>query len=414
VENPPEGPDPAGNPYLIAALRLIQEKITSRLGPAVSDDTRKILTRSFGTVQEETVCAAFVAIDKKLQQLLGITGKPGAGFVFEPNLSAGMGALASGDRKIIYLGLDALSGRETPAELAADLIHEGSHTLDVVPSSKTSNVSFGWTIDVVYINCDGHLYLPGNLTIINAANYEQVAKEMLGLRQALNNDDAAKMHKLDAPPLVLAHVLLSSRAGRAWVRANDLGSKDPEFQRSSRGTAAKGGLNPALPADPVLKDAWYAGLFEAAFEVMNTVHKGLTLTSADVPDGDASVNVLIDKRPYTGQMTITFATSLVAKLSPEQLAMLALLYILREKFAAPPQLPPSWGEDLQSWGDKIQGWGASFVKGAGDTPPAQWVYNPVQSVYDMVSRIEYMDRDALQQQLTGYYSSPQFKKPRPS
>jgi hypothetical protein len=407
VENPPGGPDPAGNPYLADALRLIREKITSRLSPAVNDDTRKMLTRSFGTAQEEAVCAAFVAIEKKLHQLFEITGKSGAGFVFEPNFAAGMAALASGDRKIIYLGLDALTGRRAAAELAADLIHEGSHTLDVVQPSKTSNVSFGWTVDIVYISCDGHFYLPGDLAIINAANYEQVAREMLGLRQALSNDDAAKMHRLEAPPLVLAHVLLSSRAARAWVRANDLGSKDPEFQLGSRETAAKGGLNPVLPADPVLKDAWYAGLFEATHAVLSTVNKGLTLTSADTPGGDASVNVVIENRPNTGKMTITFAKSLVAELSPEQLAMLSLLYILRDKFGAPPELPPSWGENFQGFGANVWSWGASLLKGAGNELPAQWVYN-------IVSRIEQMDRDGLRPQLAAYYSSPQFKKPRPS
>jgi hypothetical protein len=398
VENPPEGPDPAGNPHLIAALHLIQEKIISRLGPVVNDGTRKVLIRSFGEIpkegkiSEETVCAVFVAIATRLQQLFEITGQPDAGFVFEPNLAAGMGALAAGDGKIIYLGLDALTGRKGPAELAADLIHEGSHAIALDP--------IGHTIDLVYINCNGHLYLPAGLALSNAANYEQVAREMLDRGLVMDDEAAAKMHRLEAPPPVLAHVLLSSRAARAWVRANDLGLKDPDLKLQNRETAGKGGLNPALPADPVLRDAWYAGLFEATYAVLSTVNKGLALTSADAPGAPASVDVVIENRLNAGKMTITFAKKLVARLSPEQLAMLTLLYILREKFGAPPELQPGMVDSMLSWGN-------SFLKSTVDAPPVQWVYN-------LISRIESMDRESLQKPLAAYYSSLPFKQSRPN
>jgi hypothetical protein len=393
--NPPEGPAAEGNPYLAATIGLIQEKILVKLNDAKSTDTSDMLVRSFGANSEKIAREVFGLIIDRLLQHFANTGNTGAGFVFEPDLAAGMGALAKGDGEIIYLSRDALSGQQKLAELAADLIHEGSHTIPVVKRPGLPGGSFGPTFDFVYINCDGHFYLPENLTIANAANYEQVAREMLDLRKGPTNTSAADMHKLKAPPLTLAHILLSSRAARAWVRANDLSSQDPA---SHRETAGKGGLRPTLPADPELRSAWYTGLFEATAAVMGTVHKGLTLKSADTPDSDPSVDVLIEIVPDTGKMTVTFASSRIKQLSPEDLAMLTLIYILRQKFGEIPEFRSSKGESLLSQADRFV---KSMVTGAS---PAKWVY-------DLTARIERMDRTTLQGALTAYYSSPKFKKP---
>jgi hypothetical protein len=210
------------------------------------------------------------------------------------------------------------------------------------------------------------------------------------------------MHKLKAPQLTLAHVLLSSRAARAWVRANDLATQDPAIQREYREAAGRGGLKPTLPADPELANAWYTGLFEAAAAVMNTVHKGLVLTSADTPTKDADVNVLIENIANSGKTTITFASSLVKQLSPEDLAMLSLIYILREKFGELPEFRPSQENSLL---DQAQRFLKSLANEPGGASPAKWVY-------DLTSGIERMDRLGLQPLLTVYYDRPEFKKPR--
>jgi hypothetical protein len=398
VINSPEGPAAEGNPYLAAAIGLIQEKILVKLNDTKNTDTSDMLVRSFGAGSEKIAREVFGLIIDRLLQHFANTGKTGAGFVFEPDLPAGMGALAKGNGEIIYLSRDALSGQKELAELAADLIHEGSHTITEVKRKGFPGGSFGSTLDFVYINCDGHFYLPETLTFVNAANYEQVAREMLGLRKGPTNTSAADMHKLKAPPLTLAHILLSSRAARAWVRANDLASQDPASHRESAG---KGGLKPTLPTDPELRNAWYAGLFEATAVVMDTVHKGLTLKSADIPDSDASVDVLIEIAPNTGKMTVTFASSRIKQLSPEDLAMFTLIDILRQKFGEIPEFTASPDESLLGQAGRLL---KSLVT---DASPAKWVY-------DLTAGIQSMDRSGLQGALTAYYSSPEFKKPQSS
>jgi hypothetical protein len=404
VVNSPDGPAANGNPHLVAAIGLIQEKILVKLNDAKDNETRDMLVRSFGAGSEKIARTIFGLVIDRLLEHLANTGNTGAGFVFEPDLPAGMGALAKGTGEIIYLSRDALTGQKQLAELAADLIHEGSHTIAEVKQPGFPGGSFGSTFDFVYINCDGHFYLPETLTFINAANYEQVARELLGLRQGPPNAAAADMHELKAPPLTLAHVLLSSRAARAWVRANDLVSQDKADKSENRQIASQGGLKPALPADPELMNAWYAGLFEAAAVIMGSVNKGLSLKSADTPDSGTKVDVLIEDAPNLRKMTITFASRLIKQLSPEDLAMLSLIYILRQKFGEIPEFQPDQGGGLLGQAGRLL---KNLTNDSSYASPAKWVYS-------LIAGIERMDRPGLQKPLAAYYGSEEFKKPQPA
>ena len=401
VKDSAEWLDPENNPHLITAIGMIQEKMLLRLVDTSDNDARDMLIRSFGAGSAETAREGLKLIIEKLLYLNAQTGTTkgaqtgepkSVGYVFNPHLPASMGALASGE-EIIYLGLAALTGSKTAAELAADLIHEGSHTIASDVLYKSSDGVSKSTVDFVYINCDGHFYLPGNLTVINAANYEQVAREMLGLvGTPKDGKAAAAMHELKAPPLALAHALLCSRAARAWVRANDLATRPGH--RIHDGNID---LTLALPreaAELEMHNAWYLGLYEAMAEVMNAVNKSLVLRSSNAPDAtDLSVSVLQEHQVGLGKVEMTFADSLTKELSPEKLAMLSLAFILREQFGEQPVLSRDLGDRIKN----AFSWSA---------PPA--VGSPVQIVYDMVSGIERLDRKELRGALAAYYGRKEF------
>jgi len=394
-KKPQDGPDPKGNPQLIAALKLIREVIVPAVANKSSKPVQDMLVRSFGARSAETARNAFPLIMASLEHLWKQTGAAGAGFVFEPNLATGMSALASGDGKYIKVSRDALTGQRPTAELAADLLHEGSHTIVSEALSKQSGGAIRTPVDFAYINRDAHYYLTENLTVVNAANYEQVAREILGLSPGLADAVAAGLHNRHAPPLTLAHILLSSQVTRAWVRASDLATRAP--QRAVQGNVD---LRASLPDDRGLQDAWFAGLFEATAELMGVVQKRLTLSSSSTIDTDARIATA-----NLGAMEITFAKNRVDGFSPEQLATLCLVYILRTKFGEPPEIPASLGDRF------LRGVGNMFQENEPVAVPPGGV-PPAQFVYDLVTGIQRLDRLELRSALAAYYASPEFRNPQ--
>jgi hypothetical protein len=254
----------------------------------------------------------FKAIPGALRRILGETkvatvgttdaDSPRRGFVLNPNLPASMAALAHGDGPSAYISIlpSALTGPSW--KFVSALVHEGSHTLDTPP---------GATIDFAYIERKAHYRLSPECAVRNAANYQQIAINLLA-----HEVEAAPKGDLDAAGLAL--VMLDVKATRAWVRAyhlKPLSCDDPtslDFQLlldafggslpgnvgrlrwnvARRRTVAK--MLGALRADVGvgLADAIFADLDSGTTSLLNTLKRAVTLSESD------GFQVRVDGRPF--------------------------------------------------------------------------------------------------------------------
>jgi Peptidase family M48 len=304
----------AKNPNLTKAIAFIRDKIVIPLqgsDPALL----AVLTRSFGGPAVAQAMAMFSETLVGLEKTLSRTNDKGAGFVLDPGMPSSMGALArgNGDSSVIYVSSDALHGVTDPSELAAVLAHEGSHTL-----------AKGATVDIAYRSRDAHFCLPPAYTVLNAANFEQVAREVLTAVARPTDNQAAAMHELAVPPLTLTLALLSSRVTRAWVRAYDLRSPDGRTGGSLQGL-------PTLPANPknsALVDSLLQGLF-SGMEVL------LDLVNGNVMLGDSATADAVSSVSTPQAFTVTFPRQMVKDAGPPALAEAALGQVLK-------QMGPSW------------------------------------------------------------------------
>lgn len=302
-----QAPIAVNNPHLIAAITAIKDILAQPLAkgsPAVT----AVAKRSFGAGAVVQATDKFTSIVTALNRTLSRTNDKGAGFVFDPKLPASMGALArgTGDSSIIFVSRSALDGTTSAADLAAVLAHEGSHTL-----------ADGATADIAYCGRNAHFYLPPEYTVLNAANFEHVAREVLAGRPGPTDDQAAAMHALSVPPLTLVLALLSSRVTRAWIRAFDL------FDQGQRSAETLHGL-PSLPAKAeniTLVNSLIENLFSGMSVLLDSVQGNLILT-----DSATAADVTVDNAPNA--LTVTFPRKLAKTAGPPQLAEQALKQIL--------------------------------------------------------------------------------------
>ncbi|MGW0436822.1 hypothetical protein ACWDV4_30290 [Micromonospora sp. NPDC003197] len=208
-------PSIIGNPYLAAAVDELQKNIVDVLANP-SHSSYAAVNTAFGRLFGSAAVVAkqrFTLTVTALQDLLKRTDGRRSGFVYNPSLPAGMGALASGqgNTAIINVGRDALDGTMHLWDLAATLTHEGTHTLAENP-----------TVDIVYRHRNAAYYLQGQIGLQNAANFEQTVYEALGKGGPFPTDhEVAAMRGRTAPRMDSLHTVLASRITRAWVRTFD-------------------------------------------------------------------------------------------------------------------------------------------------------------------------------------------------
>ncbi|MGN9768228.1 hypothetical protein ACTMS2_24090 [Micromonospora sp. SD12] len=213
-------PSAAGNPYLGAALDELQNKIVDVMNDVGSPGHTAVnnaFARLFGSTSS-VAKARFAQTVTALRAMLKRTDGQRSGFVCNLTLPDGMGALASGqgDTAIINVGRSALDGTMHVWELAATLLHEGTHTLAENP-----------TVDIVYRHRNAPYYLQGQIALRNAANFEQTVYEALGQGGPFPADvQVAAMRGRAAPRMDSLHTVLASRITRAWVRSYDFACLD--------------------------------------------------------------------------------------------------------------------------------------------------------------------------------------------
>ncbi|MEU6077177.1 hypothetical protein [Micromonospora sp. NPDC047074] len=208
-------PSVVGNTFLTAAIDELKTKIVDVMNDATKPTHTAVNTafaRLFGSASI-VAKTRFAQTVTALRDLLTRTDGRGAGFVYNPALPAGMGALAEGQggTAIINVGRSALDGTMHLWDLAATLAHEGTHILADNP-----------TIDIVYRRRNAAYYLQGQVGLSNAANFEQTVYEALGQGGPFPTDDeVAAMRGRAAPRMDSLHTVLASRITRAWVRTFD-------------------------------------------------------------------------------------------------------------------------------------------------------------------------------------------------
>ncbi|RLK25232.1 hypothetical protein DER29_3221 [Micromonospora sp. M71_S20] len=248
-------PSVVGNPHLTAAL----DELKTRIVDVMNDDrspthvaVNTAFARLFGSTSS-VAKARFAQTVTALRALLTRTDGRRSGFVCNLSLPDGMGALASGqgDTAIINVGRSALDGTMHLWELAATLVHEGTHILADNP-----------TVDIVYRHRNAAYYLQGQIALQNAANFEQTVYEALGQGGPFPTDaEVAAMRGRSAPRTDSLHTVLASRITRAWVRTYDFTCLD--FTRTDLPKPV------ALVLTDLPQDRAYAPLTKAYMEALH-------------------------------------------------------------------------------------------------------------------------------------------------
>jgi hypothetical protein len=210
--------EPEEKKKIIPVLEIIDKTI----GEVVNPIYNELLKTMFGEEGKETAKETFRKIQESLNSIYA-----GNRFIKDTTgylASQGMGALASeetGAEAKIMLAATAL---EKPEDLAVKLIHEGSHTL---PDAK----GIALIIDFCYRTGWTHGYLPTPVALKNAANYEQVAADILNIKEKDKGitETRDKLHRSNSmlgQTLALVDLFIT----RTWVR---LGDWADEFRKMS-------------------------------------------------------------------------------------------------------------------------------------------------------------------------------------
>jgi hypothetical protein len=242
------------NRHLDKSIDLIVAKVVNRMKTeVVTDSMNKMFGNKINDAQRR-----YGEIATELRAIYNRTDdNKRTGFVKDAGLG-NMGALAVGQgaSAIIKVSPRALRGEDEPHDLAATLAHEGSHVIN------------NPTADFAYKQGGAHYYLPTDVALLNAANYEQVAIDAFQGGEGELTSPAAGLieQKRDlterGPGPMLA--LLRSRVTRAWVRAFELRRPGPRAE--SPAAAGKIGA----PADDNLAITQH--IFDALFNDIDMVH----------------------------------------------------------------------------------------------------------------------------------------------
>jgi hypothetical protein len=241
---------PYRNRELDTAIDLLVVKVVSRIG---SLEGAEILTKMFGS-KTRRAGDQFPRITSRLREIYNATDQKNTKGFIKDDALGNMGAMTRGNGPgaSVHVSPKALAGQISPNEFATELLHEGSHALDE-PTS-----------DYAYKNGGAHYYLPPEVAVENAANYEQVGIDMLSGVTA-TPATVERKRSLGDDRVGQALALMRSQASRAWIRANDL--------RSSAKRASEPGVS-ALMGGPAANDPLgiTQELFDRLFQTMDIIH----------------------------------------------------------------------------------------------------------------------------------------------
>ncbi|TYB64746.1 hypothetical protein FXF51_20005 [Nonomuraea sp. PA05] len=321
-------PGIARNPWFDGLIQRIEKEVVDQVvtgSPAAVES----LKRCFGT-RADKAAARFPAILGKFKALHAQTGKgPAMGFVYGPDLPGTMRALAhgQGEKAWVEVGRRLLNNVDGDAESAAALLHEVSHTL-------AQNY---YTIDFAYRAVNAHYLLIPELAEVNAANYEQVAVDLLGGKPGLSAAELDLLRGGKGTLLEQVHALMSSRVIRAWIQAHNLyrDSKEKPLPSSSLSGLA------AIPDGPEYKEV-VTGLLDEFKKQMDLlidrVNKHLTLGRDNALLGLKVVSTATDT-------AITLPPGWEGGKTPDQLAVALLEVVANElwpQITTPGAIPPAY------------------------------------------------------------------------
>jgi hypothetical protein len=291
----PPAPAPAGAaaPMAlgVAGLAAVQQAVHAAAGlPALlaGDPAAARIANIFGGPdQVDTVRSRVAAIVAALDAQLAATNPAAVGavrgFVPDPSLPATMAALGRGSGPGAYVSISPASlvpGAMTAAALACTLVHEGSHIL-------ASNA----TVDFAYRNQGAFRQVPRDLTLLNAAHYEELAVQLLDPQPAVPVGGGAAD---------VAAAALRSKVVRSWVRANDLA---PAADGARADVAGLLGAR-AAQVGPAVAQLLFQDLFDSLNLMMPVVNGNLVIVfgapAAPVLGGAApTVTVAATPSPLT-------------------------------------------------------------------------------------------------------------------
>jgi hypothetical protein len=285
---PPAGPVPAA-PLGVAGLGQLTAAVTLAAtlpGLLAGNAGANAISGLFGPQNVDAVRARVAAINTALARVLQDTdpNATGAarGFVPYPALPTTMAALAMGSGPSAYIRVSPGSLAVLPAaDLAAVLVHEGSHIL-----------AAGATVDFAYRERGSLYLLTPDLAVDNAPHYEQLARNQLTAPVPVPAPTGSTTD--------LAGALLRSKVTRAWVRAYDL------QDMSDTGRADVGNLIGARTAaiGDALAGAMFADLVTSVENVLDVAQSVLTIqegapTGINVAPGAVTVTVSPGQTPLT-------------------------------------------------------------------------------------------------------------------
>lgn len=157
-----------------------------------------------------------------------------SGFVHDDGLPANQAALADGhgNRARIRLGTGFPDAKD--AKKATTLVHEGSHIL-----------SANATIDIVYKESGLHYNLPAEQKLRNAANFEQIAIDVLAGKPTKIPRDGGG---IDEAFVKKVHGIVVAKVTRAWVAGPNQIGKDKATKKAVLGKKQKGKVATKLRA----------------------------------------------------------------------------------------------------------------------------------------------------------------------
>jgi hypothetical protein len=267
----PKGPV-KDNPDLELALGLLE-----RVGSA---DLVVLLPKMFGSKHKEA--GARLSQIPPLLKVLYHKGR----FVFDPDMSPSMMAMGNHSRRLITLSTSAVNGTRSAEDLAAALLHEGAHVLEPA------------IIDYAYVGRGDHYFLPAELAVDNAANYEQVVYDVLGHhrsggKSARAPDEVERMRRGEVEPARLVEAELRFLATRAWIRGFDL-KGDVRLELAAQFRPVLDLPERGTHTAPLIR-----AIFSTLYEIVNKVH--------DIAEASTVTGGLHDVKPYAvaGQVVIS-------------------------------------------------------------------------------------------------------------
>lgn len=187
------------------AIDLLDTKIAAKWNDSTSEvpDCLRVM---FGEENIETAAKRIREIVATLRKV-----RQRRGFVDDEKLprSTYANATGQGSRARVRLGVAARGAKTAP--LAVALMHEGSHIID------------DFTEDFAYRGTRQHYFLPAELALYNAANYEQVAQDVLvGHGQPPGAPEIERARSFTEAPRLLAARIITVKITVMWIYAGNL------------------------------------------------------------------------------------------------------------------------------------------------------------------------------------------------